>query len=466
MRQTLPPPDAAAPASAAAACAGLAAACTGIIAVLAFLPAIAGPFLYDDHRDVALNASAQAETFFERLPFTVRPLLKVSYAVQDLLHGPEPSGFHAVNLLLHGLSAAGLVLLVQRLAQSAGWQGDDARRLAILAALLWSVHPALGETVAYVSGRSMGLSSLLVLGGLLAAIDPKRARPVATFLCAALAPLARETALIAPALLLWIHMTALAGQGWRVAAIRALPAWLGAGLAAMLLMLMPGHQALVSFSLEAREPLDALRANIFAVPDILGYWLMPWRVTVLPPQPVVYGWSEVPTLARVGALAAAASLAVLLRRRAPIAALGIGWALIVLVPTNSLIWRMDPVALRPLYLAGIGLTLALAAPLTPLRRLAPVLAAALVIGLALMAQHRAHLYTDDVALWADAAFRTPEYARAHRMHGIALLAAGRSAEARAAFETALALDPFDVPSGEALRLLDALETMDASPIGP
>lgn len=63
-----------------------------LAAVLAvWANALWADFQFDDWADVVDNPAAQATQAWERLPRTVRPLLKLTYALQDWLHGPWPS---------------------------------------------------------------------------------------------------------------------------------------------------------------------------------------------------------------------------------------------------------------------------------------------------------------------------------------------------------------------------------------
>ena len=415
------------------------------------LPALWAGFVFDDRNDVTHNPSALAETFADRLGVTVRPLLKASYALQDALHGLSPVGYHAVNLTLHLAAVALVALLIRQALRLAGHAAERADRVAGLATALWALHPALTDTVTYVSGRSVGMSSVLLLIALLA-VTAEKPRPLVGLVAASLAPLARETALIAPVLLLVWQATVGRRQPDRLR--RAVPVWAGAALAAAVLAALPAHRELVGFSLDQRGPLDALRANLFAIPEILRLWLEPWRISVLPAQPVVQGWTDAATLLRLLALLALAGGALALRRRLPLVALAILWTLVALLPGNSVIWRVDPVALRPLYLAGIGLSLGLALVLSRLRAGA-LLGLPLVLALGAMTYQRAGLYADDVTLFADAAARAPEDARAQAMLGLALANAGRLDEARQSLERALILDPVSREAGNALRLLSA-----------
>lgn len=417
-------------------------------ATLAFAPSLGGVFVYDDLIDVAGNPSAEAATFLERLPVTNRPLLKASYALQDLIHGPWAPGFHGVNIALHAASAALAAALILRAAALAGLARERAAPFALGVALVWAAHPALSETVAYVSGRSMGLSSLLVLGALWCATGPQTAlMRAAGFLCAALAPLARETALIVPALIVWWQMTVQPKERMREAALRLAPVLAGALLAAAAIAAMPRHGDLIAHSLSQRPPLLALRNNIQAIPDILSFWVMPWRVTIAPETPLFWPWASWQTILKAGAMALACLVAVFLRQRTPLFAFGLGLAGLALLPANSILWRNDPVALKPLYLAGLGLTLAAAALVAPLGRSVSraAFAGALVLALTLGAASasRSLLFSDEVALWADAAAKTPENPEALINLGYALFNAGRWAEAAEALDRGLALAPWD-----------------------
>lgn len=131
-----------------------------------------------------------------------RPLTVFTFALNYALDPPaadgrpRPRGFHAVNVLLH----AAVSLLVWRLARRLGL----APPWALLAGLLFAVHPVHCEAVANVVGRAELLSALFLLLGLLALppadgpLTAGRLLPAAAaFLCALLA---KESAICYPVL--------------------------------------------------------------------------------------------------------------------------------------------------------------------------------------------------------------------------------------------------------------------------
>lgn len=423
------------------------------LTALVFANALGAGFVYDDIGDIADNPSARAATFLERLPHTNRPLTKASYALNDAAHGLVPAGYAAVNILLHVLSVAMASLALRR---AFGGSRATAALPAFAAVALWAVHPALTESVSYLSGRSMALSTALMFAALLAATGP-RARPLAVFACALLAPVARETALVLPLILLWWAWTIGLPRG------RLWPAWAGAAMAAALIALMPRHRDLIAFSLDMRDPLTALRGNLAAAAETLAFWFQPWRVTIMPETPLPYGWTEAPTLLPLAGLLCAIALAVALRRRAPQLAFAIGLVLLALAPAQSLLWRADPVALKPLYLAGLGLSLVMVD--LAHRAIGPrlTLAIALLIAapLAWSTHQRNALFASETLLFADAVAHTPQNGRAWIAYGSALMGEGRYGEARQAIEIGLIYDPADQTARNLLELLATLSGVES-----
>ena len=83
------------------------------------------------------------------------PLTWISHTLDVSLFGMEPGPMHAGNLLLHALDACLLFLVLHRMT---GALGPSA-----FVAALFAVHPAHVESVAWISQRKDGLSTLLWL---------------------------------------------------------------------------------------------------------------------------------------------------------------------------------------------------------------------------------------------------------------------------------------------------------------
>ena len=135
-----------------------------------------------------------------------RPLLMLSYALDFRLHGLNPVGYHLTNLLLHILSVLAVVLLGQRLFKENG--------AGLLAGALFAAHPGHAEAVISFLGRSDLLATALLLWGFLGYL---RSREVqgwsamvllsASVLAFTLACLAKDTAVVFPALIILWDLT-------------------------------------------------------------------------------------------------------------------------------------------------------------------------------------------------------------------------------------------------------------------
>jgi len=84
-----------------------------------------------------------------------RPTLAISLALDSTLWGFRPGFFHLTNVLLH----LGVLFLVARLAISMG----AGRGVAILAALIFALHPVHVEAVVWIAARNDLLMSLGIL---------------------------------------------------------------------------------------------------------------------------------------------------------------------------------------------------------------------------------------------------------------------------------------------------------------
>lgn len=139
------------------------------------------------------------------LPFSkdyFRPLVVLSFLVENSI-SQQPALAHAINIAIQAMNA----ILVGLLAASFWQDQQRGNRLAMLAAaLLYGLHPALVEDVAWVSGRFDLLFTLFILLGLLAdtRLAPGLRRTITVSLLFMAALLSKETAIVFPVLLiLW-----------------------------------------------------------------------------------------------------------------------------------------------------------------------------------------------------------------------------------------------------------------------
>jgi tetratricopeptide (TPR) repeat protein len=107
-----------------------------------------------------------------------RPLLLLLVAGESALFKGWMAGYHLVNIGLHVLATVLVFGFVRRLLQRCGHVREEAIRLALLAALVFGVHPIHTEVVNSVFNGSEILVTIGVMGGLSWFLDRLEARPV------------------------------------------------------------------------------------------------------------------------------------------------------------------------------------------------------------------------------------------------------------------------------------------------
>lgn len=370
-----------------------------------------------------------------------RPLGTVSFALDWAISGGDPRWLHAVNVLWHA-AAALLVwyLALQMLAPAA----------ALIAALLFAVHPVHVEAVANLVGRLEPMAAVFVLGALLA--HRRGSWWAAAFF--ALGLLAKESAITFLGLVV-AHDLLVAGD-WRAAFHAARKRYAvyvlsTAAYAAVIIALFHGR----SFSVIAPTFIDASAGErLLTVATIVPHYV---RLLLAPihlsgdyfPQVIVLVTGVTPAGLIGFFLALALGVAV---RRAwrpvPEAAFALVWIPIALAPVSNVFFPSGvALAERTLYLASVGACLALGALAQLVARDRPsivVSAAALLIALgAARTWTRTPVWRSDKSYTIALLREHPESYRAHLVAGRVLSAQRQFAAAAEHLEMAARLFPRD-----------------------
>ena len=174
-----------------------------LLSFFLLLPLLGYGFLSDDFPLIVANPRLQSwSLFFQNLltPFFSfpanpqlhywRPATLLSYALELRLWGGSPWGFHLTNILLHTANTLLLYLLLKRFRP----EGP----LPWTASLLFLLHPAHGENIAWISGRTDLLAFLFLALSLLFRLEyEERKRGLSiSLLFFTLALLSKEAALL------------------------------------------------------------------------------------------------------------------------------------------------------------------------------------------------------------------------------------------------------------------------------
>jgi tetratricopeptide (TPR) repeat protein len=209
----VPPPDAAGRPWARALAPGI----VLLLSLLAYAPTLGNGLAFDDAVVIGENQLIKAlhhvpqmlttnywagieQPDLVSLTHLYRPLVIISFALNYAVGGLKPLGYHAVNILLH----AGVSLAVY----GVGRHLFLSRLGATMAGALFAVHPLHTEAVAGIVGRAELLMALGVLLALAGYLGEGRAARLGSLGAFALGLLAKEQAVVVPALLLLADLSA------------------------------------------------------------------------------------------------------------------------------------------------------------------------------------------------------------------------------------------------------------------
>jgi Flp pilus assembly protein TadD len=326
--------------------------------------ALTAPFIYDDLDQIVNNPGlaswhATAIRFLHApVSFTnelrgiggssYRPLYWITLALDHSLWGLNPACFHLTNLLLHLANGFLGFLLLRKLRLSLA--------ISAVTALLWLSLPINSEVVTWVSARAYSLSGIFLLLSLLMALWHLRTNKLlpllfyfAFSLCALLSH--EQGILILPLTLLVAYA---AGQSPR----RAPRSWIAlAGIEIVATAIYVALKLIVGAHAATGAP--AIKAFGLAFWRYVQWMILPVHMSVERSTSVPPNIVSAATAAAWIALIALAAIAIALRKKLPIAAFGLAWLIISLVPFCGLAFIYQGMAERFEYIASAGLVLSI-----------------------------------------------------------------------------------------------------------
>ena len=255
------------------------------------------------------------------------PLHLVSYMVDYSIWGLNPFGFHLQSVILAALNAVLALFVVRRLFGSF--------TLAVIAALLYAVHPSHVEAVAWVSIRKDVLSTLFLLLTLLLYDQAARGRRIrwgwyAGSVAAFLLGLLSKVSIAALPLFLLVldFMREREGRAfdWRRAILTKVPY----GILALWLVIVNNRAQVKTEQPYAHQPLQYLAVKGHAV------WMYLAQLTGIPEgrpvyDPPAFAGARI-VLELAGLLVFPAIIAIAYRRKLRALALGAAWIFVLLIP--------------------------------------------------------------------------------------------------------------------------------------
>jgi tetratricopeptide (TPR) repeat protein len=432
--------------------------------LVAYLPALRGAVLWDDDANLTKPELQSAAGLYQiwAVPGATQqyyPLLHTAFWIEHKLWGDATIGYHLVNVFWHMLSVV-LVYLILTQLKIPG---------ALFAAAIFTLHPVMVESVAWITEQKNTLSGVFYLGAMLAYLcfddSRKPAQYVLTMLLFTLALLGKTSTVTLPAALLVILWWKRGTLSWRRDLLPVAP-----------LLLLAAFAGLVTCSVEWRYVgaygedfefsfLQRLLLAGRAVWFYLFKLVWPANLIFMYPrwEPDTGQWWQwifpVAAIAMTGVLWAMRK-----RSRAPLAAwLFFCGTLLPMLPfLNQYLFIYTFVSDHFQYLASLGIIALVSAGMANgiarcnIRRVGVVGCTALLVVLAFLTAQQCRMYADKATLYTVTLARNPTCWLAELNLGALLTESGKDdAQAFEHLNRAIALRPkcYDAYANIGVRLL-------------
>lgn len=356
-----------------------------------FWPGLTGPFLFDDFPtlvdNLKLHANALELEQLKRAAFSFEPadggraLAMLSFALNHVYGGLDPWSYKLAGVVVHALNAILVYFLAARLLVLANLPATHIKRLALLLATLWAVHPLQVSSALYVVQRMETLATFFVLLALLSythgrqlQIQGQRGWPwlLTCIPLLALGLTSKETPALFPAYTLTLELCLLHFSAARPSTARNWR-WLyalatAAGVLLFIFVIVPHYGSSETVIGRNFSTAERVLSQLRILPLYLQQILLP-----LPSNMYFYyddfapsrGWlSPATTLAGAAFLLGLLLAAWQLRKRLPLFALGVAWFFAAHFMTSNVI-ALELVFEHRNYFALFGVLLALTGLLAP-----------------------------------------------------------------------------------------------------
>ena len=452
----------------------------------AFVPTLSGSFLNWDDNVNFLDNPAYRGLGPEHLRWAFAsvtfghyiPLTRLTWNLNYVLGGMDPSGYHLANVLLHAVNAVLFYFVARRLLAAAvadgaqaGRRGPELCAAAVVAALVFGVHPLRVEPVAWISARAdllcaffALLTTLIYLRAVKAGGSARRGPLLAAGVTLAAALLSKGAALplVGSLLVLDLYpLRRLGGLGpWPLVREKLPLLLVTLGAAGGVLYAVRHGAVLTGISEHDGLARLAAAAHTFVIAPFRMIWPaslsplyeMPSRISLLEPR---FGLA-------VASLAVVTAGLIGLRRWWPGGLAAWTFSILMLTPTSALVRQgADLAPDRYSYLSGLGFAVLIGGAALAVIQLvrrgtltrsmgwsAAIAGLIALVGLGAASWSYAQVWRESETLWRWAVEVDPECSICHGKLGESALGgpAGRTrvVEAEALFRRAIALRP-DLP---------------------
>src|SRR5437868_394416 len=193
----------------------------GALVVLIFTahaPALRATFVWDDTalvlRDPLIRSWRLIPEGFNHFLFVdatpsdfYRPIHRLTYVIDYAAFAFRPGPYHASSILWHALAAIALFFFAEEFLSNLEIERRRGRCIALIASLIWAIHPVQSAAVAYISGRADPLAATFGFFGLFLLVRangsagaPKLLLLIGSAVALLLSGLSKESGLVFPIL--------------------------------------------------------------------------------------------------------------------------------------------------------------------------------------------------------------------------------------------------------------------------
>ncbi|HKQ46749.1 MAG TPA: tetratricopeptide repeat protein [Phycisphaerae bacterium] len=426
----------------------------GVLLFAAYLPTTWAGYVWDDDDYLTANENLRSLHGLKRIwtepasSAQYYPLVFTSFWLEYRFWGLNATGYHVVNVVLHGFAAWLLWRILLRLkVPLAGW-----------AAAIFALHPVHVESVAWITERKNVLSGVFYLAALgcylrFALTDAGggtgRARwyalAIVLFCGALLSKSVTATLPVVLILLIWWKR----GRIGRRDLAATLPLFALGAAAGLVTIWMERHHVGTKYIDWDLSLADRFLVAGRAVWFYLGKLAWPAELMFMYPRWLIPGAPNWHFIAPAGVVALGGAAWVLRHRIGKGPLLALAFFVVTLLPALGFIdvypMRFSFVADHFQYLASIGPIVLAASAASGLHfgsaRFAKLAGGGVLVILAALTFQHALVFFDEPTLWADTIRKNPRAWGAHVNLGVVWERQGRYAEALEHFEKADALSP-------------------------
>ena len=372
-----------------------------------------------------------------------RPLSRATYLLDYRIAGMNPAWYHGVNVLIHLGNVILLYMVCIRLLPD--------KAAALVAALIFAVHPANSEAVNFISARNTLLALFFSLASFLAFLEARgmgKRLPLLSALFFFCGLLSKETAFMLVGVIALCTFVSLHGGEKRMRMPERIFFLLPYLVSTVLYFMMRYYslQGIMGTPLPADGVFSRLALNYHVIPQYLGLLLFPVDLTVF--HKVPQGGLLTPHWILPAWLSLLSAVGLVVRSRNRIALFGLAWIIINFAPISNIV--PIPSALiteRYMYMPAAGFFIVLGVLFSWIhsrgknKQALWGITAVVVMACAVLTIQRNLNWKNDLALFSSGAKNDPMSTEAHYNLGTAYRESGDLQSARREWEKTLAIDP-------------------------